>query len=424
MREKLLIILRVALGGVLVGLIISLFQYLTELVIHLGAYLASSSVTSFIILYLAGLIIYAILFFINRRNPGHYGSGIPQLEAQYDGIYQVNPFKMLPLIFINSLYSFFIGLPLGAEGPSITISSSIGLILNKLFKVDDNTLAMACGSSGFACAFSNPIAGICHLIEENKKDLSLGFIIKGIAVLAIAYLINYFIIDETLLPYFSLKPMPPLYYLYLILVIGFVLLISKAYSISILWLKGLSRNNRLVFYLTPLLIILFITLRRFMPLLTGSGLSLLKLDTMDYLLIAILSFLMFRVLTTALAVSSSVSGGIVLPMLCMGGLVGLATVKLIGKWDSNILEYSEIFMLVGMFSFLGVLTRCPFTALALGLGCGSLNALALPLILTIAITFIASHFLKYNSIYYDLKNLFLKGISDDPLNHIANDEII
>ena len=407
--KKMNVLIRVVLAAVFVGLTISLFQYITELVLELGKYLASSNVTMLILFIVIGLLLYFCLYYVNKYNKGYYGSGIPQFEAYYDGLIMINPIKMLILIFINSIYSFFVGLPLGGEGPSITISSSIGLTINRLFNVNDDEIVAGCGSAGFACAFSNPVAGLCHLLEENKNKISISFILKGVAIMLIAYVINYFILDETLLPYFDLTKMPVKYYLYLLLIVALVLIFARTYSLSIIWIKSLSKNNKLMVYLTPALIIFFILLKRFMPFLTGSGLGALSLDILDYALITILGFLVFRVIVTALAVSSLASGGIVLPMVCMGGLIGLFVVKFVSKFDDSILDYSAIFMLVGMFSFLAVLTRCPFTALALGLGCGSFSAIAIPLILTIFITFGISHFLKYRSIYHDLKDLLIKS---------------
>ena len=85
-----------------------------------------------------------------------------------------------------------------------------------------------------------------------------------------------------------------------------------------------------------LLMILFMLLRRFYPILVGNGTLSLELGVLDYSLIVILLILLFRLIFTAISVSSNVSGGVVLPMLAVGALSAFVLVKMYSLLDFEI----------------------------------------------------------------------------------------
>lgn len=403
MRDKAIIASKILLVAVLIGLLISLYQFLAHEVIHYSNYLMNIEIEFCILTITIAIIVYIAIRFINIKYSGYYGSGVPKIEAYYNHGVEFNSYKMIILIFVNSLFAFFTGFLLGSEGPSISMATSIGKIGNDITKTKDKEIEASSGSAGFACAFMSPLAGLCHLIEENKKMLNLKLILKGIAIIFISFIICYFVFPHNILPYYEVGFLPFKYYFVLLILIPILLLVSKLYTVIILFINDLSKRFPFMYIITPVLIISFMVLRRFCPVLSGNGSLALELDIIDYALIAIIGILMFRLLFTGLSASAYVSGGLVLPMLAVGALCGFLVVKVYSFIDSNILDYTAIFIACGMVSMFGITTKCPLTAFVLGLKCAEFNVIVLPMLVIVGITGMLTYLFKYRSIYYYLE---------------------
>lgn len=411
MKKYLLLILKLILIAISVGLVISLYQYLAHLIIDGASYLLSKSITVCAITIAIAVLGLIPIIYINKLLPGYYGSGIPQIEAYHRGWYQFSPIKMLCLIFVNSLYAFFTGFLLGSEGPSISMSSSIGMIFNKIFKKEDKESEACAGSAGFAAAFMSPLAGLCHLIEENKKILKPSLLLKGIIIISISFIISYFVYNHSLLPYFEVGFLPLKYYLLLLALILICIIVSKLYMLLIVKVKDLTRQGRVMVFITPILVIGFMLLKRLEPILSGNGAKALELNVIDYSLIIIFITLLFRMIATALSASSCVSGGLVLPMLAVGALCGFLLVKGYSYFDSAILDYLPIFIICGMLMVFAVVTKAPLTALVLGLKCAPIKVIILPLLLSIGVAYLFVLIFKWDNIYHQLEKR-LTGYSE------------
>ncbi|MBE6136940.1 MAG: hypothetical protein E7176_00905 [Erysipelotrichaceae bacterium] len=403
MKRYLLYTTKLILVSIIIGLAIALFQFLAHELIYLSTKLLASNWIYATLIILVALIIYTGLFFVNRKFDGYYGSGIPRIEAYYHGWHTFNPYLMLVMIFINSLFGFFTGFLLGSEGPSISISTSIGMIGNKALKQKDTEFEASAGSAGFACAFASPLAGFCHLIEENKNVISLKLILKGLLVIGFSFVVSYLVYPHNLLPFFEVEALPFNYY-YLLIILGVIIaLIAKAYSVIIVKIKSLDTKFHFMHILTPLLLVGFMILRRFCPILCGNGSNSLQLDVIDYSLVAIIGILLFRLAFVGFSSSAYTSGGLVLPMLAVGALASFILVKIYSFIDSSILEYTALFVICGMVSTFGAVTKCPLTAFILGLKCSSFNIVVWPLTLVVLLTAAISYFFKYSSIYHELE---------------------
>lgn len=403
MKKYLLLILKLILISISVALVISLYQYLAHLVIEGSHYLLLKGITTAIITIIIAVLASFSLMYANKLLPGYYGSGIPQIEAYHRGWYRFSPFKMLALIFLNSLYAFFTGFSLGSEGPSISMGTSIGMIYNKIFKAQDKESEACAGSAGFAVAFMSPLAGLCHLIEENKKIFKPSLLLKGIIIISISFIISYFVYNHSLLPHFDVGFLPLKYYLLLLALILICVIASKLYMLLIVKIKDITKHNKMMLFITPILVIGFMILRRFEPILSGNGANALELNVMDYSLIIIFIILLFKLLATALSTSACVSGGLVLPMLAVGALCSFLLVKAYSFYDPNILNYLEIFIVCGMLIVFAVVTKAPLTAFVLGLKCAPIKVIVLPLLMTIGISYLLVILFKWDNIYHQLE---------------------
>lgn len=407
--KKLIYILKLTLLAIITGTIISIYQYIIHLILDISVYLVKQNIIVFLFTVLISLGIYFIINYFNKKNPGYYGSGVPQVEAYNEGIYNFNPYKMILFISINSLFAFFSNFLLGSEGSSVSIGTSIGMIQDKVLKEEKSNNHLLSGSSAFACAFVSPLAGICHLIEENKKILSIKLVLKGIYVILISFCISYLIYPHSLLPYYTSLFLPIKYYWILLLVILFTIAVSKLFMYLIIKVKDITKGKKIMEYLTPVLIVIFITISRYYSVMVGSGNKLLNSDLFSYSIFIIIVILLFRLFATALSISSNTSGGLVLPTIAVGAVASQIIIKAYSLINNDILNYSNIFIICGMCISYVIVTKCPITGLVLGLKCMQIKIIIIPLIISILVCYIFIRLYKYDNIYHKLlKRLKIK----------------
>ncbi len=403
MKKLLIDGIKTLLAGVLIGIFISLFQFLTHEIIKLSTYLLTyDGNLIFILVILLSLSFSFVLIYINKKNPGYTGSGVPQFEGYQSGFYKINPYKMFIFIWINSLFGFFFCFLLGGEGPSISISSSIGLGINKKIKRDDKELIAACGSAGFGVAFMSPIAAFCHLLEENKKLLSVRLIIKGLFIIVISFIISHFIYNHNLLNISSDLVLPINYYYILVLIFIFSLFISKCYILLIVKIKDMTKRIKIWSYLLPIFILIFMVIKRNNSLLVGSGIEIISADSTDVSLLIIVGILVFRLIGTAISANQTISGGLVLPMIACGALVGDLIVTLISSWDEDVIKYKNLIVIISMLSVFSFVCHTPLTALALSLKLLCFKAI-LPLFIVLFFGTLVLYFFRQKNIYRELE---------------------
>ena len=412
MKRFMILFIKLTLLGLLVGLFIAGYQFIAHEVIHYSNVLLKSEILIWVFTIISSFVLLIVLMVINKKNKGYYGGGIPQIEAYHRGWYEFSPYKMLVFMTINSLFGFFGGFLLGSEGPSISIGSSLSMILNRIFKLEDKDDVAIGGSAGFACAFSSPLAGLCHMIEENKHIISFKLIIKGIYVIGISFIISYLLYPHSLLPYLEIE-MLPIKYIWLIILLSVIcLIISKLFIASTIKLKDMTKGTKIMMYLTPILLVLFMMLRRYEGILIGNGIDSLDVNVIDYSLAIILCIFIFRFIGTVFSLNSNMSGGLVLPTLAIGSLTGIILVKVLSYFIPEITNYTYIFIICGMLMSFSVVTNAPITALVLGLKCAPIKVIVLPLFLGLAICTIPFYVFKWENIYHKLEKR-LPGYIDE-----------
>ena len=118
-----------ALTGVLTSLAVNLYKACAKYVIAFSehGYHALSENLHWIPVILLAFAVPAFLFaYIYKRVPNLRGGGIPTSIGILRGIIPFKWVRNLLGIFSMSLVSFFIGVPLGNEGPSVQMGVAIG----------------------------------------------------------------------------------------------------------------------------------------------------------------------------------------------------------------------------------------------------------------------------------------------------------
>ncbi len=81
---------------------------------------------------------------------------------------KIIPFKMMPLIYITTIITHFVGGSAGREGTAVQMGGAIADSLTKPLKLNDNDrkiLLMMGVSAGFASVFGTPLAGTIFALE-------------------------------------------------------------------------------------------------------------------------------------------------------------------------------------------------------------------------------------------------------------------
>ena len=125
------------LTGIVVGALIFLFRLAAEKLTEFSRqiYAAVRAEPLFIPLLFIGLILCALaMALLHRYAPSAKGGGIPRSEGILRGILPLRAGRTLLATLGGSFLSFFCGLPLGSEGPSVLSGTAAAHLTGRLTK--------------------------------------------------------------------------------------------------------------------------------------------------------------------------------------------------------------------------------------------------------------------------------------------------
>jgi chloride channel protein, CIC family len=260
------------------------------------------------------------------------------------------------------------GCAMGPEGPSIYLGATIGSALQRrgrafLVGADPNLLLVAGAAAGIAAIFKAPATGAIFAIEVPfQEDLARHMLLPALVAAATGYLALVAINGTT--PLFPVHGAPPLSFTDLAgaAVLGLAAgLGAKVFAAMIMRAKhmsGLAHRGARVLACGATIAVLFAIGRG----LTGQSLVL----TPGYGVIAwalapnraigvLLAVLVLRCLATSAAVAGGGVGGLFVPLVVAGALLGRAFGAAVGSTDS-------LFLVIGVAAFLGAGYRVPLAA--------------------------------------------------------------
>lgn len=372
-------VLRGILVGAVVGVIIVVFRLAIEKIFHLVTTLYKQSHSNPIYLLLIALFYLFIVLFVGRlikNEPNAKGSGIPQVEAELKGMMSLNWWSILWSKFIGGVLAIASGLMLGREGPSIQLGAVAGKgIANwlKTSEMEKRSLIASGAAAGLAAAFNAPIAGLLFIVEEIYHQFSRLVWISALAASITANFISLYIFGLT--PVLDMPDKLPLlalsqYWIYILLGV-FLGLMGYFYEIVIL---NIQKFYQLLAKIIPikqeyysLFAFLFILpIGYFFPDLLGGGHQLiLSLPTAQPVLFSLLLYLIVRFVWSMISYGSGLPGGIFLPILTLGSLLGMTVGRLV--FDLGWISQGEmtLFIILGMTGFFAAISKAPLTAMIL-----------------------------------------------------------
>jgi H+/Cl- antiporter ClcA len=357
--------------GIITGLLVVLYRYALEKagVLLSDIYKIISMKPILILPWIGALIIIGyIVGLMVKHEPMISGSGIPQVEGVLLRKLDMTWWRVIIGKFIGGILSIGSGLSLGREGPSVQLGAAVGQGFSRVFKrvkIEEKYLITSGASAGLAAAFNAPLAGVMFALEEVHKNFSPLVLLSSLsAALSADFIASGFFGLKPVFTLGNLSALPLKLYFYIILlgvflgVLGVVfnkiLLKTQNLYVAQTWLP---KEMRIII---PLLISVILGI--FLPQVLGGGHELITLlITNNFSLTILVIIVLVKFLFTMVSFGSGAPGGIFLPLLAIGALIGniygVALVHFV-HFDSM---YINNFIILAMAGYFAAVVRSPIT---------------------------------------------------------------
>ena len=365
--------------GAVTGVLIFLFKVVSSFVMHKSeevySFVRANPVYLPLLIHGAGLL-GLVSGVILKHAKDCRGGGIPTAVATIRGLLPIRWIECIFGLFFASMITYFAGVPLGNEGPSVQMGAASGKGMSSAFgkkhRAWERYNMTGGASAGFAIATGSPLSGIVFALEELHRRFSPPvFIIAAVSVISGTVtadtLSGFFGVDATFFD-LAIDKVLPLKLIWVAAVIGVACgicanLLTKFYRL----VKRSSEKSADKIHFVTKIVIIFATvgLLGFISAdFVGSGHSLIeKILHRHTLWYIILIAFLFRALVMLVANNLGVTGGLFVPTLALGAMIAslisdaLIALGLVSE------EYYAIFVVIGIASFLSSSSRIPLTAL-------------------------------------------------------------
>lgn len=362
---------------------------------------------------LGGLSIFISGYLTTRFWPDTEGSGIPGVNIALAVYHGKISFKSAVQKFIVTVFSLPSGISLGYEGPTVAIAAGVGSSLGGFFSMSKKrvkALVAVGAAGGIAAAFQTPIAAVVFTLEEVIGDLhakALGNIIIASVVASVtAYaLTGHKAMFSDL--HYSLGDQRELIIYFIIgLTCAFL---GPLWVNSVLKLKKFNsrvfKHHKLTIMMITFLIIAAISYVDARAL--GSG-----TDTIESALLSLiidwrvlLVLLLLKYVATTISYASGISGGLFLPSLLIGALIGGVIGSISHSLFPEITSSIGAYALVGMGAYFASVTRAPFTSILIVFELTRNYSIIVPLMIANIVSYVISSRIHQGSVYENISEL-------------------
>jgi CIC family chloride channel protein len=329
-------------------------------------------------LYLAPTISILIVNYLISYDKNIREYGINEIAESIIANNMVLKLKTLFLKVIASSLSLASGFLVGTEGPSAGIGAMIAYQMHKLFKLPQmmvKTIISIGASSGIAAVFVSPLTGISFAIENIAHQFIRQYVSYIILSSVIAFSISVNFFDSISFHYcigrnidYDYIIANTLFIPFITLFVFFYLFMKKKllHFIDLELFKKFHKYRNIIFSLIGGSIVGTILLLEPHAAFSGKEIV-IKLINQDVHipLIFILSIILLRIIGTTISIYANAVGGIFLPLMSIGALVGYAYGEILFMYHFQIEPY--YFAAIGAAVFMGVVMKLPLTAVVLAI---------------------------------------------------------
>ncbi len=393
-----------AVTGALTGVVIFLFKFITSRIIEFSGICYSYvrlHPEYFSFLLLSCVLLGLLSAFILKFSKNSRGGGIPSSVAILRDLISFHWLHSIIILPLSASLTYLCGVPLGNEGPSVQMGTAVGKGAVKLFPKKHaawNRYIMTGGAcAGFATATGAPVSGIFFALEEAHRRFSpMIIMVASTAVISgstvMEFLCSSFNMPTELFDFIHF-PRLPLTYVWIPVLVGIICgacagIFTKLYnSVNVLVKEKLATVSfpvkmACVFLATGIIGFFFAEC-------TGSGHSLIEeLINGHGVWYMLLLFLAVRLLLLVFANNVGVTGGLFIPTLTFGAIIGALIGKLLvfsGLLPSHL--FASV-VIISIASFLSAFVRTPITAIIFSVeALGGYNNM-LPVIIAVTLSYI------------------------------------
>jgi CIC family chloride channel protein len=370
------------LTGLLSGLFIAFYSFLINLMTHLffmGDPMKTIPTLPTWYLYALPTVAILIVNFIvsHDANVKEYG-----LNEVADSIVENKMTLSLKTLFLKvfaSALSLASGFTVGTEGPSASIGAMIAYHIHKWFKFPQMLVKMMLSigaSSGIAAIFVTPVTGIAFAVELIAYQFIKQYI--GYLILAsfVAFSVGIYFLEPIVFLHSQGRTFNFHHLLSHVLFVPFITIFVYLYLflkkrvlsfIDLEIFNNLSAYRNYIFALIGGGVIGTILLIQPEAAFTGHALVLSLINSESTIpLTVIFTILILRIIGTTVAIYANAVGGIFLPLMSIGALVGYGYAELMIEYGGFDIE-PFYFAAVGASVFMGVIMKLPLTAAVLAL---------------------------------------------------------
>jgi CIC family chloride channel protein len=307
-----------------------------------------------------GLVIGLMARYGSEKIRGH---GIPEaLEAILFGRSRMSP-KVAVLKPLSSAISIGTGGPFGAEGPIIMTGGAVGSLFAQLFHLSSaerKTLLVAGAAGGMSAIFASPVAAVLLAVELLLFEWRPRSFIPVAVAAAVAGALRVPLMGAG--PIFPVSPHAALggEGLLIALVVGVIAGVASGVLTNLVyWFEDLFEHLPFHWMWWPAIGGLFVGVGGFFePRVLGVG-----YETIHGLLrgevvgAALVGLLLGKSLVWSIALGSGTSGGVLAPLLIMGGALGALEARFLPMGDAG------VWAIISMAAMMGGTMRSPLTAM-------------------------------------------------------------
>ncbi|PID69709.1 MAG: chloride channel protein [Flavobacteriales bacterium] len=307
----------------------------------------------------------------------------------------------------------------GLLGPAVTTGSAISSSLSRLFLIDKKTrtLLIACATSGVvASMFKAPIAALVFAIEIFSLDLAFASLVPLLLASIASVLTSYFFLGDEVLFSFDVTDKfilrDTIFYIMLGVSTGVASLYFTKIYFGIYKFFGRFKTRFVKLLVGGVIIGIMLYL---IPPLYGEGLefinNLLHENTRDALGVTpfdnfidniwvviglLIGITVFKAIAMTTTFAAGGVGGVVIPTLVMGSTLGNVFAKIINNIGLGFHISEANFTLIGMAGLIAGVIQAPLTAIFLIAEITGGYELFIPLMITVAISFmITKHYMEH-----------------------------
>ena len=410
-------LLRAILIGFLTGIVVSLFRLAIQhmLIVVNKSFQYFHTHPVWLIPWAIGSVILALLLgWMAQRNPNIKGSGIPQVEGQLTSQFDEQWWPVLWRKFVGGILAIGSGLYLGREGPSIQLGATIGqgVAESRHSNQLDRQVGIASGAAaGLSAAFNAPIASTIFILEEVYHNFS--------PVIWLATFVSALCSNMVSMAFFGLRPvlnvpyqqMLPTRFYWHLLILGLVLgVLGRLYQVVILHLNQWSAKLKwlppLAYPVVPFLLV--IPIAWFWPQTLGGGNQLIgTLRLMPVSVSLFLGIFILRFVFSMISYGSQLPGGIFLPILTLGAVLGALYCALMNQLGLLPARYLPNFIIYAMAGYFACISKAPFTAVLLITEMVGSLAHLMPLAMVAVVAYLVVNALHGEPVYTAMFNAFI-----------------